>query len=427
MTIATVATKESDVDYRVETIAKLLAYKDGVDMKMHKHIAREWFMSGHADYYLNYIARRRKDVGRIVASPHYVVVEIKPKSDNATEKYYVVGVDYDADMLFLNRVNHVDMYGFYLVKMDRVNDMVIIYTHDDAIKKNVFNYNHDVVEPRFAIDSEGRYRVQGDIVFSVSTLDLSSHAHAWSLHEVSRYIRYLVLDRIAAVLSDYGISYNVGIVGRNRGNNALALIIMGGTDSSRWSKYSARNRARIVDILSKYFDLECKDYTTSTSCDVKLTIDKIATRARVEIESVSIFGDHVGNIEIVVREAGNLEVVDIFTRDIAEQFNNLPKTDTVRQIGNHRIEIYRAIPVRFAYEPRVKPLVLEPQTLYIISDNTYVVDDDTLIELIHKEHGQRHIWFRGKYVLRIERVNVHRDDAAERNRTVLRRIAPYRL
>jgi len=423
MVTAQLMQTQGDVDYRIETIAKLLAYKDGVGMNMHKHIAREWFMSGHADYYLNYVARRRKDVDRLVVSPHYVVVKINAKSDAVDDKYYVVGVDYDADMLFVNRVNHVDMYGFYLIKMDRVNDMVIIYTHDDAIKRNVFNYNYDVVEPRFTIDSEGRYRVQGDIVFRVDALDLSSNAHAWALHEVSRYIRYLVLDRIAAVLNDYGISYNVGTARRFRNSNELALIIMGGTDSSRWSKYSERNRARIVNILSKYFDLECKDYPTSTSCNVKLTIDKITTHAYVEIESVSIFNDHVGNIEIMVRDIGNMETVDIFARDIAEQFRNLPKTDTVRQIGNHRIEIYRAIPVRFAYEPRVKPLVLEPQTLYIIAENTYVVDDDTLIELIHKEHGQRHIWFHGEYVLRIERVSVHRDDAAERNRTALQRIA----
>jgi len=419
--------KESDVDYRIETIAKLLAYRGGVNMKMHRHVAKEWFLPVHGDYYLNYVARRRKDVNRIVASQHYVVIEIAPKSNATPEKYYVIGVDYDADKLFINRVNHVDMYNFYLVKLDRVNDMVIIYTHDHAIKKYVFNYDYDITETKYAIDQTGRYRVQGDIVFNVFELDLESQIPAWALHEIYRYFRYLVLDRVAALLNDYGISYVVGQVMARRRDNTLGLAVMGGADSSRWSKYSKRNIARIVKVLSDYFDMDCKDFSTSVSCTVKLTIDNMPLSANIEIMSDTRFGNHIGNTIVTVREAGNLENVELFARDIVEQFHNLPKTDVIRHIGNHRIELYRVIPVRFAYEPRIKPIVLEPQTLYIMLNDTYVVDNDTLVELIHKEHGQRYVWFGGRYVLRIERVNVHPLDTAERNRVVLRRLSQCNL
>jgi hypothetical protein len=149
----------------------------------------------------------------------------------------------------------------------------------------------------------------------------------------------------------------------------------------------------------------------------------VQTHARIDIFPVPALVSHVGDVEIVVGEAGDLDAVNMFVRDIAEQFHHLPKTDVIRQVGNHRIELYRVIPVRFAYEPVIKPTVLEPQTLYVAPNDTYVVDDDTLIELIHKEHGQRHIWFRGgKYVLRIGRVSIHLLDAAERNRVALSRI-----
>jgi len=418
--------KESDVDYRIETIAKLLAHKDGVDMKMHRQIAKEWFMSVHADYYLEYVARRRKDVSMIVVSPHYVVIELKGRNSTINDKYYVVGVDYDADALFVNRVNYVDMYNFYAVNIEHVNDVSIIYTHDDAVKKNIFHYDYDVTDPRFTIDKEGRFRVQGDLVFDVTTLDLLNHAQAWALHEVYRYVRYLTLDRIAAILNDHGISYNVDFSRAYRHENTQALIIHGGSDSSRWSKYSARNRARIVELLSKYFDVRIKEFSFYTICDVKLTVDKITTFARVEIISLSSFGSHVGDIEIVVREAGDLKVVELFARDIAEQFHALPKTNVVRQIGNHRVELYHVVPVRFAYEPFIKPLVLEPQTLYIAPRDTYVVDNDSFVELHHKEHGRRDILIDGKYVLRIDRVLVHPRDTAERNRVVLSKIEPYK-
>jgi hypothetical protein len=149
--------------------------------------------------------------------------------------------------------------------------------------------------------------------------------------------------------------------------------------------------------------------------------------ANIEITSETVFGHHIGNTVIVVRGAGDWETVNLFAREIVEQFHNLQKTDVVRYIGNHRIEFYRVVPVRFAYEPRVKPIVFEPQTLYVVLNDAYVVDNDTLVELIHREHGQRYIWFGNKFVLRIERVSVHPEDAAERNRVALRHIEPYKL
>jgi hypothetical protein len=426
MTVVQPIQKTSDVDNRIETVAKLLAYGHGVDLKIHKRMAREWFLPGHGEYYLQYIVYRSRDIKRIVVSPHYAVIEIKSRASDAYNKYYVIGVDYNADLLFTNRINYVDMFNFYATKIQHVNNVTIIYTHDDAIKRDVFNYNYDVTEPQFLIDRTGRYRVQGDIVFAVSELDLESQMPAWAMHEIHRYLRYLVLDTIAALLNDYGISYDVREVRLSGRNTRLGLVVAGGSDSSRRSEYSARNRMRIINIFSDYFDVKCRNWSWFNECTLRLTIDKIPITANIEIMSDSVFGSHVGNIAIFVTEAGNFEVVNLFARDIIEQFHVLQKTNVVRQIGNHRIELYRVVPVRFAYEPRVKPLVLEPQTLYVVLNDTYIVDSDTLVELIHKEHGQRRLQFRGKYVLRIERVSVHPLDTAERNRITLRRIAPHK-
>jgi hypothetical protein len=426
MTAVQLAQVTGDVDNRIETVAKLLAYGRGVDLKIHKRIAKEWFLPGHGDYYIRYVVNRRQDIRKIAISQHYAIIEIKSRASDAYNKYYAIGVDYDADLLFINRVNYVDMFNFYATKIQHVNNVMIIYTHDDAIKRDVFNYNYDVTEPRFSIDRTGRYRVQGDIVFDVSELDLESQVPVWALHEIHRYLRYLVLDAIAALLNDYGISYDVRQVRLRDRNTRLGLVIAGGSDSSRRSEYSARNRARIINILSNYFSINCRSWSWFDECDLKLTIGGIHTTARIEIMSDSIFGSHVGNTVIFVIEAGNWEVVNLFARDIVEQFHALQKTDVVRQIGNHRIELYRVVPVRFAYEPRIKPLVLEPQTLYVVLNDTYIVDNDTLVELIHKEHGQRSLQFSRKYVLRIERVSVHPLDAAERNRVTLRRIAPHK-
>ena len=426
MTTVQLIQKTGDVDNRIEVIAKLLAYGAAVGMDAHRRISKEWFLPGHGDYYLQYVARRRRDIRRIVVSPHYVIVEVKSRASDAYNKYYAIGIDYDADLLFVNRVNYVDMFNFHITKMQQINDAIIVYTNDDEIRRDVFNYNYDVTATRFSIERPGRYRVQGDIVFDVSELDLENQVPVWAMHEIHRYIRYLVLDAIAALLNDYGISYVVGQVRTSGRNTRLGLVITGGADSSRQSGYSTRNRMRIINILSNYFNTECRNWSWFSECNIRLVIDKVPVTAGIEIVSDSIFGNHVGNIAIFVVETGNLEVVNLFARDIIEQFHVLQKTNIVRQVGNHRIELYRVVPVRFAYEPRIKPLVLEPQTLYVVLNDTYIVDDDTLAELIHKEHGQRYLWFHGKYVLRIERVSVHPLDAAERNRVVLKRIPIYK-
>ena len=194
MTTVQLIQKTGDVDNRIEVIAKLLAYGAAVGMDAHRRISKEWFLPGHGDYYLQYVARRRRDIRRIVVSPHYVIVEVKSRASDAYNKYYAIGIDYDADLLFVNRVNYVDMFNFHITKMQQINDAIIVYTNDDEIRRDVFNYNYDVTATRFSIERPGRYRVQGDIVFDVSELDLENQVPVWAMHEIHRYIRYLVLD-----------------------------------------------------------------------------------------------------------------------------------------------------------------------------------------------------------------------------------------
>jgi hypothetical protein len=422
---------DTKIDYRIETIAKLLARRDKVDYKVHARIAKEWFMSRHGDYYLDYVVVRRKDIDKLVVSTHYVVVSIMPRRGTINFKIYVIGVDYDSDQLFINRANYIDLYGLNIDKIDRITDsgreVLIMYTDDDTIRENIFTYHHDVVTDEYTIQlpnvSVGilgaRYRVQGDVVFSLYHFSPRDNIFAWSMSEIRRYINYLTLDKIAAILMDNGLSIDVV----RADNNRYMLVVRGGTDSSRWSKYSSRNRLRIAKLLGEYFDINVSQSSFFTNVDIK----DGKTLARVEITSRAYYGNNIGDIQIVVRDVENQQLFDTILNDIVEQFKLLKPIDMVRYIGNHRVELKHVIPAMFSYNPQIKPLVLEPLTLYISTHHTYVVDTNSVVTLIHREHGVRKIKFADNYVLSIEHVTTHRDEIAERNRVVLSKIEPYRL
>jgi hypothetical protein len=431
---ATLINKKGDVganvDYRIETIAKLLARRDNVTHKVHARIAKEWFMPRHGDYYLDYIAVRRRDIDKLAVAPHYVVVSIKPRRGSINFKTYVIGIDYDSDMLFINRVHYIDLYGLKIDKIDRIvdsrGDVLVIYTDDDTIKESIFTYRHDVVANEYTIQLPDtpvgvlgeRYRVQGDVVFALSHFSLKDHVFAWSMSEIRRYINYLTADKIAAILMDHGLSVDV----EHADNNRYALILRGGANSSRWSRYSSRNRLRISKLIGEYFDISVNQSSTFTTVDIK---DE-NMQAHIEIVSRTHYGNDIGDIMIIVRDVENDQLFGTLLNDMVEQFKLLKPIDMVRYVGNHRIELKHVIPVMFSYNPQIKPLVLEPLTLYISAQHVYVVDNDTVITLMHREHGSRKIKFAGKYVLSIEHVTTHQDEVAERNRTILKRIKQYK-
>ena len=420
---------DSNIDYRIETIAKLLARRGNVTRKVHARIAKEWFMPRHGDYYLDYVVARRRDVDKLVVSPHYVVVSIKPRRGTINFKIYAIGIDYDSDMLFINRAPYIDLYGLKIDKIDTIEDskgdLLIMYTDDDTIKERVFMYRHDVTTYEYVIQLPptpvgifgDRYRVQGDVVFVVNHFSLRDNLFAWSMSEIRRYINYLTTDKIAAILMDHGLSVDIG----RDNNNRYMLIIRGGTDSSRWSRYSSRNRLRIAKLLGEYFDISVSQSSFFTNVNIK---DE-NMQARVEIISRAYYGENLGDIQIVIHDATNPKLFDTLLNDMVEQFKLLKPIDIIRYVGNHRIELKHVIPAMFSYNPRVLPLVLEPLTLYISAHNVYVVDTDSTVTVIHREHGIRKIKFAGRYVLSIEHVTTHRDETAERNRTILRRIKPY--
>jgi hypothetical protein len=180
---------------------------------------------------------------------------------------------------------------------------------------------------------------------------------------------------------------------------------------------------RIAKILNEYFDTKVKTPVNFT--DIEISDGTI--RGRLNIESRAYFNTHYGDTFIVIREVESDTIFNKMVHDMTELINTLSPVDIVRNYGNHRVELRRVVPVSFSYTPDIRPLYLDPQAIYVIARNSFIVDRDSIATLIHKEHGARTIRFAGKYVLNITTTHHHDDDVVHRNRAVLSRIDPRKL
>ena len=424
--MVTKSIQKDDVDPRIKVLVDMLAKRDVVTYKTHKIFAKEHFMPVHDEYYLRYIALQRKGVKEIAYSQNYIYVKINVTDRDYNSKYYVVGIDTESDKLFINRVNYTNIEGYLINVEDIKDDLLVMRVKETFFKERVFEYARDILGGEFVVDVGPyefmTYRVQGDLQIDVHKYPNDFNVLGAIDRQVMEYREYLIADKIAALLNDYGISYNV----RRAEGGHYEIVIPGGTNSSRWSKYSRRNRLRVVELLAEYFTIREPGDVVDGGFTTTVKMWDGDTQFAVEIISRAYLNDWIGDTIIRTQGEFSYEKRRMLVDDVIKQLDKLEPLDLARQIGNHRITLKKVIPVSIAYTPQVKPLVLDPLTLYIVVQNTYIVNHDSEIEFSHKEHGVRRVKFADKYIVRITHNDVHAHDAAQRNRIILSKIEPYK-
>jgi hypothetical protein len=405
----------------------MLSKRDSLPYKAHKMFAKEHFMPVHDEYYLRYVALQRKGVKEIAYSQNYIYVKINVTDREYNSKYYVVGIDTESDKLFINRVNYSNIGGYLINVEDIKDELLVMRVKESFFKERVFEYTSDILGDEYVVDIGPyefmTYRVQGDMQIRVSKYPNDFDLLGAVDRQIMEYREYLIADKIAALLNDHGISYNV----RRAVGGHYEIVVAGGTDTSRWSKYSRRNRLRIVKLLAEYFTIREPSNVVDSGFTTTVKMWDGDTLFTVDIISRAYFRERVG--DIIIRTLGEFsyEKRRALVDDVIKQLDKLEYLDLTRQIGNHIIALKKVIPVSIAYAPPIRPIVLDPLTLYIVVPNTYIVNRDSEIELNHKEHGVRRIKFADKYIVRISHNDVHAHDAAQRNRIMLSKIKTYKL
>jgi len=415
-----------DVDTRIKVLVDILAKKDATPYKAHKIFAKEHFMPVHDEYYLRYLALWRKGIKEIAYSNNYIYVKINVSDRDYNAKYYVVGVDTESDKLFINRVHYTNIEGYLINVEDIKEDLLIMRVKESFFKERVFEYTKDILDDEYVVDIMTyefmTYRVQGDLQIHVHKYPNDFNVLGAIDRQVMEYREYLIADKIAAILNDNGISYHV----RRADGGHYDIVIPGGTDSSRWSKYSRRNRLRIVKMLSEYFTIESPSDIVDGATTTTVKMRNGDTYFAIDIISHAHYGEWVGDTIIRTQGEFSYEKRHEFIDDVIKQLDKIKPVTLTRQLGNHHVTLKNVIPVSIAYTPPVKPVVLDPLTLYIVVPNTYIVSRESVMEFSHKEHGVRRVKFADKYIVRIQHNVVHDFDAAQRNRVILSHIEPYK-
>jgi len=419
--------KQKDyVDPRIETLVDMLSRKSATPYKSHKIFAKEHFLPNHGEYYLRYVVSQRKHIREIVFSQSYIYVKINATDKEYNDKYYVIGIDTESDKLFINRVDYANIEG-YLINVEEIkDDLIVMRVKETYFKERVFEYSHDVLDDEYVVDIMSyefmTYRVQGDLQIHVHRYPNEFGVIGAIDRQVMEYMEYLIADKIAALLNDHGLSYQV----RRGDGNHWIIVVPGGTDSSRWSENSRRNRLRMATLLSEYFTIESPSNVVDGGTTTTVKMRDGDVEFTVEIISRAHYGEWVGDTIIMIRNIFNYEKRRELIDDVIRQLDKLEPLDMRRVIGNHHVTLKNVIPISLAYVPHIRPMVLDPLTLYITVPNTYIVDTRSVIEFSHKEHGVRRVKFADKYIVRIQHNNVHEHDVAQRNRVALSKIKPYK-
>ena len=335
-----------------------------------------------------------------------------------TSNVYLLGLD-SSGKLFVNKVDWVlPIEGSKIIK--DTNNIAIYEIEDRVIKSMLgFDISTDALE-EVIISNGGRYRIQGEIVMTLngwrfgdikSIEDLKRYIESTLSLQISSYVWYLALDKLALVLSNMG--YSISPV-RIDGVERLAVI-----ESHRGVEEGRRKAAALAKELC--YNISCKD----------LFIDEYMLVMKAYVHDADI-GDMVLNIvnngvpygerygDILIRldleKPGRLK--DILLEDLRKQLERLRPRNYRFAIGNHIIEIENAISTNLSYMPNIQPLILPSRPLSTNLD-AYYVDSESIVRISHPEHGINIIRFARPFAAEFGTTNISSRYPGEVNRLLL--------
>ena len=365
----------------------------------------------------------------VYVSPSYLIYELvdflskcydgdlKNCSENGREyRRYMFGVDNDGKV-FVNRVNgSPDIYDRELqladnIKLRWVSDVamrgILGYTVDFGDREEV------VIDFTLNPEQHVNARVQGDIVLTVEPLTaMPRYASQTSINE---HVQILLVDIIARVLAEHGISWFAG-----HSRNVLSI----------WYVAPRKKDMQYLDKVAGLLHRELKELLG----DVKAVKD--SDRYLIKVEAGDFAGSEVyidmwrsrrsggyGRIEILVSTTRS-QLTATMWREMLNAIESMPFTSVEFNIGNHHVKISNTKPLSFIYRPSRQPVMLNENIITIVNPLTFIVTPSTTIELYHREHGIKTVKFKDSYIITFGHVYTNFDYATERNGVVIESLEP---
>ena len=356
-------------------------------------LARRLFIDDvHAGFFMRYVYGYREDVMWLVFAPHYLAIIMAPKPYQFIRPNFVIGVNDYSDGLFINELHLARIESITIILCDRIEKCIgkiVVTAVSDGDFREAFGYDRDILEQEAIITTDGRYRVQGEVVFNIEKVDDDYPKQLFHEH-VLRSISIYTADMVMRILIDHGFN-PVARVGGNGEVLVSVPVILRDIDAY----------PKIIEILGKYFTANYVRHFTMEGMVHRLWISNNEVVAVLKAS----FNDESIDFTIEPWLSGPTEqaygkMINAIAGDIRDMLNNSERVDELL-IGRHHIKIERGLPVNFTYEPELKPKILDPVLITVHKPRAFLVTPRTVVTITHPQHGVRHTRFNGTYELTV--------------------------
>jgi hypothetical protein len=418
--------EKHDVDKRL--IEFLLNYSiDKKELLKHKFTSEiHYKVFQHVPYYLDHV----------IVSKNYIVLcfykdwKIKSYWSERTVRLrsnYVIGINTDRK-LFINKLETVPYEGIELGSLRFKNGKEIpVYFTEDFCIYGVLGYEYDLETtglktiPVYVNDKDiyRNYRVQGDLVLTVETVDKPYDNYISAIKEnindqlFGTLIR-IILERISNILNSYGFTVET------RGNTISFECL------SRRFDYDKTKEAinKIGKLLEK--ELYVKDIANNFKIrDIYSQGSMYSYGYREDWEILidigkgrGVFGSQYEPIEINVHIANSVieKFLDYIVKDL-----NVSKDNRVVYHGRHKIRYY-GYPSRFTIVSKLPLLDLDgSDNTFVFNVNLpvfYISEGDISVE--HIEHGTMKYKILKDIIVSFDSTSIHRDNDVRFNHYALK-------
>lgn len=405
----------------LKTIAELAEGKTKEALKILKRLSRSEFSSKtHYLYYKQYVMPKilSKDYGHtIYLAENYIVLKLR-NIKYKTVYTYLLGLD-NSGKLFVNKLA-IDPNITSLVGYDDKSDTYIYTTTDKDIYR-LLGYNEQMDGQEEITISDGTYRVQGEIMLSVTKINDNEDMYIIlkdsMTFDITTYARLLLLDKINIALNNIGFNTEI-----EEGRIEPNIIITGAyrRDDKNVKDKLVKLAHKLIVELNKYIpvkliNIDVKNWGPYVA--MYLSNDKFG-EFRIEINvTLPPYGQKYGNARVRISITNNAPIITYLKNDLLNELKKLQKTEFEFALGNHLVKLKNVISSNITYTPPIKPLTI--QTRVLSNGGTeYFVFNDSEIMLKHNEHGETRIKFNGIYIIRFMTTNINRDYNSEINRIV---------
>jgi hypothetical protein len=349
---------------------------------------------------------------------------------------YLLGFNSDGK-LFVNKIplDYIDYRDSSIKGYDLYSRYgVAVIRAEDSFVSNILGYSNDYADrERIIIMESGNYRVQGEVILSAIKVNCSNVSETIGdlgpigiVHEaLIDYLRRYIANELMRALIDIGFNVQYARELNLRHISHRHVVIIPECIPIRTNFSELRLYANLViKALSKALNGYNIIYNPENVRDViEFRIANDMINAEIQLDAVAIDRESTYASIILIPNTIDIDTTKLYWilfNELREALKNVKPQDYTIVIGNHVINIRNAIALNIEYVPLAKPRI-PVLSDWVIRFNLgyYYVDNSSIIEINHKEHGSVTIQFNGKYLIEFRTNNVDRSHISEWNRAVL--------